>query len=234
LSAAQLPLRRGLIVSCQAYAGEPLFGPAHMVAMARAVIQGGAVGLRANSPEDIAAIRAVTDLPIIGLYKRHTPGSEVYITPDLAAAAAIAAAGCDMVAVDATPRPRAGGVTLAELIRYVHDTLGKPVMADVSCLEDARLAEALGADVLGTTLAGYTAHGRPRLDGPDLEFLGALVQAARVPVIAEGRYWQPAEVAQAFALGAFAAVVGSAITRPWEITRRFAQAVPTELRPAAG
>jgi putative N-acetylmannosamine-6-phosphate epimerase len=227
-----MPLQRGLIVSCQAYAGEPLFGPPHMVEMARAAILGGAVGLRLNGPADIAAVRAVTDLPIIGLHKVHTPGSPVYITPDCAAARAIAQAGCDVVAVDATPRPRPGGAALADLIAFIHGELGKPVMADVSCREDARLAEALGADVLGTTLAGYTPHGRPKLDGPDLEFLGELVRAARVPVLAEGRYWEPAAVAQAFALGAFAVVVGSAITRPWEITRRFVRAVPADLRRA--
>lgn len=226
-------LPRGLIVSCQAYAGEPLFGAAHMVAMARAALQGGAVGLRLNSPTDIAAVRAVTERPLIGLYKVHAPDSDVYITPDCAAAAAIARAGCDVVAVDATPRPRPGGLALADLITFIHDQLGKPVLADVSCLEDARLAEAQGADALSTTLAGYTAHGRPPLAGPDLEFLGALVRAARVPVLAEGRYWQPGEVAQAFALGAFAVVIGSAITRPWEITRRFVQAVPAFGPPAS-
>ena len=109
-STLRAPLRRGLIVSCQAYAGEPFFGPPHMVEMARAAILGGAVGLRLNGPADIAAVRAVTDLPIIGLYKIPQPGSDVHITPDCAAARAIAAAGCDLVAVDATPRPRPGGV----------------------------------------------------------------------------------------------------------------------------
>lgn len=226
---AQPCLPRGLIVSCQAYPGEPLFGPAHMAAMARAALQGGAVGLRINSPADIAAVRAVTDRPIIGLEKRLTPGSDVYITPDAAAATAIAQAGADVVAVDATPRPRAGGATLAGLIAHIHTTLGKPVLADVACLADAELAEALGADLLSTTLAGYTAHGRPAMDGPDLEFLSALVARTALPVLAEGRYWQPAEVREAFARGAHAVVIGSAITRPWEITRRFVQAVPAEL-----
>ncbi len=233
MTAFSQPLPRGLIVSCQAYPGEPLFGAAHMVAMAQAALQGGAVGLRLNSPPDIAAVRAQTDAFIIGLDKRSTPGSDVYITPDCAAADAIARAGCDYVAIDATPRPRPGGLALADLITFIHDQLGKPVLADVSCLEDARLAESLGADALSTTLAGYTAHGRPAMAGPDLEFLGALTQTARAPVLAEGRFWQPAEVAQAFALGAHAVVVGSAITRPWEITRRFVQAGPAGERPAS-
>jgi N-acylglucosamine-6-phosphate 2-epimerase len=219
-------LPRGLIVSCQAYEGEPLYGAPIMAAMARAAIQGGAVGIRANSPADIAAIRQVTDRPVIGLYKVHSPESPVYITPHREAAAAIAAAGCDLIAVDATPRPRAGGVSLAELIDYIRGDLHKPVLADVSCLEDAARAEALGVECVGTTLAGYTEHGRPPMDGPDLEFLEQLVARARVPVVAEGRYQEPAQAARAFELGAHAVVVGAAITRPQDITRRFVRVVP--------
>lgn len=225
MEAMARPLPRGVIVSCQAAAGEPLFGPAHMAEMARAALLGGAAGLRLNSPDDIAAVRAVTDRPIIGLDKRHTPGWDVYITPDPAAAIAVIAAGCDVVAVDATPRPRPGGASLAALIAHIH-ALGRRVLADVSCLDDARLAEGLGADYLSTALAGYTAHGRPAGPGPDLDLLAALAAQAGRPVLAEGRFWQSDEVAAAFARGAHAVVVGSAITRPAEITRRFVQAVP--------
>lgn len=219
-------LPRGLIVSCQAYPGEPMYGANIMAAVAQAAIEGGAVGIRANTPADIAAIRAITDLPIIGLYKIHDDNSPVYITPHRAAAAAIVAAGCDIVAVDATPRPRPGGETLADLLRYIHHDLDRPVMADVSCLEDAILAEDLGADILGTTLAGYTEHGRPISSGPDLELLHTLIERSTLPVVAEGRYSFPAQVQQAFALGARAVVVGTAITRPQDITRRFVRAVP--------
>lgn len=220
-----MTLPKGLIVSCQAYEGDPMFGSHIMAAMARAAEKGGAVGIRANSPADIAAIRQVTKLPIIGLWKVHSPESQVYITPDCDAAEAIARAGSDMIAIDGTPRPRATGVTLPELIEFIHAALGKPVMADVSCLEDATLAQSHGADVISTTLAGYTAHGRPMIDGPDIEFLQELISCMRVPIVAEGRYGKPQQGARAMALGARAVVVGGAITRPEDITRRFVHAI---------
>ena len=216
---------KGLIVSCQAYEGDPLFGARIMAAMACAAEEGGAVGIRANSPDDIAAIRAATALPIVGLYKLYAPGSEVYITPTCESATAIARAGSDMLAIDATPRLRHDDTTLAQLIKFIHDELGKPVMADVSCVEDAMLAESLGADVISTTLAGYTQHGRPKLAGPDVDFLAEVVRRVRLPVVAEGRYHEPHQAAQAMQRGAYAVVVGSAITRPEDITRRFAAAM---------
>lgn len=222
-------LPRGLIVSCQAYEDEPLFGASIMAAMALAALQGGAAGIRANGPSDIAAIRAASDCFLIGLYKLRSADTAVYITPTCEAAAAIATAGCDMIAIDATPRPRPNGCTLRELVRYIQTTLGKPVMADVSCVEDAAIAEAAGVDVLSTTLAGYTEHGRPLLNGPDFELLSALVTQSRLPVVAEGRYRSEVEVARACALGAHAVVIGSAITRPQDITRRLVQALPTKL-----
>jgi N-acylglucosamine-6-phosphate 2-epimerase len=110
---------------------------------------------------------------------------------------------------------------VGQLIQFIHEALGKPVMADVSCIEDAVLAESLGADVISTTLAGYTQHGRPKMDGPDLEFVAEVVRRVRLPVVAEGRYHEPHQAAQAMQLGAHAVVVGSAITRPEDITRRF-------------
>ncbi len=218
-------LPSGLIVSCQAYEGEPLFGAHIMAAMARAAEAGGAVAIRANGPDDIAAIRAAVRLPIIGLWKIYTPGSEVYITPARAHADALAAAGADMIAVDATPRPRGGGETLAALIAHCHDALKLPVMADVSCLSDARDAERLGADVISSTLAGYTPHGRPPTPGPDLAFVRELTAHCARPIVAEGRYAEPADAARAIALGAHAVVVGAAITRPEVITARFAAAI---------
>jgi putative N-acetylmannosamine-6-phosphate epimerase len=218
-------ISKGLIVSCQAYEGEPLFGAHIMAAMAKAAEEGGAAAIRANSPADIAAIRKVTALPIIGLYKIHSDVSEVYITPHRASAEAIARAGCDVIAVDATPRPRQNGETLHDLIPFIRNTLGKPVMADCSCLEDAQLAASHGADYLGTTMAGYTAHGRPMTAGPDLDFVQQLVVQFTQPIIAEGRFHLPEQVAAALALGAHAVCVGGAITRPQDITRRFVSAI---------
>ena len=219
-------LPRGLIVSCQAEADEPLFGAPIMAALARAALLGGAVGIMANGPADVAAIRAVSDCFLIGVYKMRTPGVPVYITPTREAAAAVAAAGAGMIAVDATPRPRPGGRTLAELVTTIQTTLRLPVMGHVSCRDDAAFAESAGVDVLTTALAGYTAHGRPPLEGPDLDLLADLVAHTRLPVVAEGRFRTPAEVARAFDLGAYAVVIGGAITRPQDITRRFARAVP--------
>lgn len=218
-------LSRGLIASCQAYKGDPLFGSQYMVAMAKAAEWGGAIGIRANSPQDIQAIRKVTSLPIIGLYKIASDVSDVYITPDFAAAEAIDKAGCDIIAIDATPRPRPQDVQLSDLITFIKEKLGKPVMADISCLDDALLAESLNVDFISTTLSGYTVHGRPIIDGPDLELVGQLVQAIHLPVVAEGRIHEPAQAALAITLGAHAVVIGEAISRPEKITQRFLSAM---------
>lgn len=219
-------LPEGLIVSCQAEEAEPLFGAPMMAALACAALQGGATGIMANSPADVAAIRAVSDCFLIGVYKVRIPDVPVYITPTCEAAALVAQAGCDMIAVDATPRLRPGNLALSTLVTYIQTTLGLPVMAHVSCRADADFAEPLGVDVLTTALAGYTAHGRPLRDGPDLGLLADLVAHSRLPIVAEGRFRTPAEVARAFDLGATAVVIGGAITRPQDITRRLVQAVP--------
>jgi putative N-acetylmannosamine-6-phosphate epimerase len=216
-----LTLRKGsLIVSCQARPDNPLHGPGFMAAMAQAAEQGGAGGLRAQGAADVAAIRAVSALPLIGLLKREEPGSAVYITPDFAAASAVVAA--DVIAIDATLRPRAGEA-VAVLVGRIHTELGRAVMADIATLEDALAAQAAGADCVATTLSGYT-EASPHRCGPDLDLLAAIVARAEVPVIAEGRYETPEQVARAFALGAYAVVVGTAITNPREITRRFVRA----------
>lgn len=219
-------LHHTLIVSCQAEPHEPLHGPEFMAAMARAAKQGGASAIRASGPVDVAAIRAAVDLPILGIYKQRTPGYEVFITPTFESAREVVAAGAAIVALEASALPRPGGETLSDLIRRIHAELGVPVMADCSCMEDALLAQAAGADWIGTTLAGYTKHGRPTIDGPDLDFISELARRVEQPIIAEGRFHAPEQVREAFARGAFAIVIGGAITRPQEITRRFAAALP--------
>jgi len=217
-------LRGGLIVSCQASPESPLYGPSLMAAMAAAAVQGGAVGIRANGPEDIAAIRARVTVPIIGLWKQHHPGSAVYITPTPEAARAVARAGADLIALDATARPRPGGGTLRDLIAFVHQDLGRLVMADVSTLAEGEQALMAGADVLATTLAGYTPTSRQQ-QAPDLQLVAELA-ALGAPVVAEGRLRTPFQVAEAFRRGAFAVVVGTAITDPIWLTRQFARATP--------
>ncbi|MCX7784245.1 MAG: N-acetylmannosamine-6-phosphate 2-epimerase, partial [Meiothermus sp.] len=193
-----------LVVSCQARADNPLHGPQFMAAMALAAQQGGAKGIRANGTEDIRAIRAVTHLPIIGINKRWVEGYEIYITPDFVAAKEVAEAGADVIALDATARPRPRE-SLAELIHLIHAELGKPVFADVSTLEEGLYAAQLGADFIATTLSGYTPYS-PKTEGPDFDLIQQLVAGVGVPVIAEGRFWTLQEVSKAFDLGASAVV----------------------------
>lgn len=217
-------IRGQLIVSCQALDDEPLHGSDIMAAMARAAEEGGAAGIRANGGPDIAAIRKSTRLPIIGLKKVVVAGFEVYITPHFESAAEVAAAGADLIAIDGTGRSRPGADDLAGLIRRIHAELGKPVLADCATVEEAINAAAAGADAVATTMSGYTEETRDVSSfQPDL--VRAFVQAVSVPVIAEGRIWVPEEAVAALDAGAHAVVVGSAITRPQEITRRFSSAI---------
>lgn len=214
-----------LVVSCQARADNPLHGPVHMAAMAKAAEAGGARGIRANGEADVAAIRAVTSLPIIGISKVWDDRFPVYITPGFEAAAQIARAGADIIGLDATPRPR-DGEPVDRLIGRIRGELGKEVFADIATLEEGRAAHAAGATYVATTLAGYTEETASRKsEGPDLELLSALVAELPVPIVAEGRFDTPELVAEAFRRGAHAVVVGTAITNPREITRRFVQAI---------
>ncbi len=211
-----------LIVSCQALEDEPLHGAAIMARMALAAWQGGAAAIRANGPDDIRAIREMVPLPIIGIYKDGDEG--VYITPTFRHAQSVSEAGATLIALDATDRARPDGSTLADLIAAIHNQLDKPAMADISTPEEAFAAEAAGADCISTTLSGYTPYS-PQLDGPDFALLEALRGKLRNPLIAEGRIHTPEQARMALQYGAFAVVVGGAITRPQQITARFVQAM---------
>jgi len=217
-------IRGQLIVSCQALEDEPLYGSEIMAAMARAATMSGAGGIRANGPADIRAIRAVTPLPIIGLSKVVTPGYDVYLTPTFGAAAEVAQAGADLVAIDATARLRPGPHSLPALIAKIKTELKKPVLADCATVDEAIAAVAAGADAVATTMAGYTEETK-HVEAFSPRLVAAFVKAVPVPVIAEGRIWMPHEAAQAIEAGAHAVVVGTAITRPQEIARRFVLAV---------
>jgi len=214
-------LRDRLVVSCQAREGEPLHGPLHMTAMALSALAGGAAGLRLEGPADIGAVRPLTPVPVIGLWK--VGSAPVYITPTLEAVHRVVEAGADVVAVDGTGRPRPDGSTLEQAARAVHDA-GRLLMADVATLEQGRAAADAGADLVGSTLSGYTDDG-PRGDGPDLRLVAELAAALPVPVVAEGRIATPEQAAQALRLGAWTVVVGGAISRPSEITAGFARAL---------
>ena len=230
LDAFLCTVRGGLIVSCQALPHEPLFGAAIMARMAVAAIEGGARAIRANTPPDIAAIRNAVDAPVIGLYKADIPGYPVYITPTLDHARQVADAGAHVIAIDATARPRPHPGSLAEFIHAIHDATGLPVLADIATLEEGQAAVAAGADLISTTMSGYTPNS-PQQPGPDLALVRQLAQAAATAVLAEGRYRRPEEVAEALELGATAVVVGGAITRPQEITRWFVAALEEHSSP---
>ncbi len=210
----------GLIVSCQALPNEPLHGAEIMARMALAAWLGGAVGIRANGADDIRAIRAAVPLPIIGIYKDGEEG--VYITPTFRHAQVVAEAGADVVALDATQRPRPDGSSLPDIIRAIHAQLGKLVMADISTLDEALAAEAAGADLVASTLSGYTSYSR-KLDGPDFELVRSMAERLHTPIIAEGRIVAPEDACEAIACGATGVVVGGAITRPQQITARFVE-----------
>lgn len=216
-------IKGGLVVSCQAEEGEPFYAPELMARFAKSAELGGAVGIRAKEP-DIRAIREICRLPIIGIDKVHLDGFDVYITPRIEDAQRIADAGAAIIALDCTPRPRPGGVTMEQLIRRIKQELQLPVMADISTLEEAVAAERAGADLVATTLSGYTPYSR-KTDGPDWDLLRETVQAVEVPVIAEGHLSSPADAQTAFDLGTWAIVIGAAITRPIALTQRFVEAI---------
>lgn len=214
-----------LVVSCQARSGSPLRDVDTIARLARAAVAGGAAAIRVNGPDDVTAVRAAVDVPVIGLWKDESLRSpdSVFITPTVERAVALVDAGAHIVAADGTTRPRPDGRTFADLVAAVHDR-GGLVMADVATVADGVAAEAAGADCVGTTLAGYTSGTADQADGPSLDLVGELSGKLGVPVLAEGRLATPDDVAAAFARGCHAAVVGTAITNPTWITARFAAA----------
>lgn len=213
-------LRGRLVVSCQANPDSPLRDPYIISRLALAAEQGGAAGLRVQGFEDVQAVRAVTDLPIIGLTKTDREDTEVYITPTAAEAVYLAELGAEIVALDATLRPRPE--PLGEMFAAVH-AAGALVMADISTLDEARAALDLGADLVSTTMSGYTPYSR-QLSGPDWSLMDELREAGLL-FAAEGRLNTPADAARALKQGAHFVVVGSAITRPDVVTGWFVQAI---------
>ena len=204
-------LRGGLVVSCQAPPHSPLHDPVAIAAIAQAATLNGALGVRIDTPIHVSAVRQRVKTPIIGLWKRQLKGYEVYITPQYEDAAAIAYSGADIIAIDATQRQRPNGESIAELIGRIHNELGKLVMADVDTIENAQAAAAAGADIVGTTLYGYTNETK-HLSPPGFELLVQMVENLDIPVICEGGIASPKMAREALNLGAYAVVVGTAIT----------------------
>lgn len=201
-----------LIVSCQAPIDSPLHDPLVIAAMAQASVNQGAVGVRIDTPAHVEAVRRqCPTTPIIGLWKQQLSGSDVYITPQFHHAEAISSAGADIIAIDATLRQRPGGETVETIIARIHDELGKLVMADVDTIESAIASQKAGADIVGTTLYGYTAQTQ-HLSPPGFDLLSQIVEQLDVPVICEGGIASPQMAQEALKRGAYAVVVGTAIT----------------------
>lgn len=212
-----------LVVSCQAYPGEPMRTPDTTARVAQAVVEGGAAAVRVQGLDDVRATVAAVEVPVIGLWKDGDEG--VYITPTVRHARAVAEAGAHVVAVDATLRERPDGSSVADLVRVLHEECGVLVMADCDDLASAVAAAEAGADVVGTTLAGYT-DARARTDGPDLQLLREVVR--ELPghaVFAEGRIHTHEQAQAALRAGAHAVCVGTAITHPTSLTRWFVDAI---------
>lgn len=213
-------LRHKLIVSCQPQA--PFNTAAYVADLASTMVSCGAGGIRANGAEHVRAVAARVDAPIIGINKQRHEGYQVYITPTVAAAGEVIEAGAPIVALDGSNAPRPDGSTLPELIASVHER-GVLVMADISTPGEGFSAAEAGADLIGTTLSGYTPYS-PQQEGPDLDLVSVLVERG-LKVVAEGRYNAPDLVRAAFDRGAFAVVVGRAITEPRVVVRPFIDVV---------
>ena len=218
-------IKGGLIVSCQALSTEPLCDPYIMAKMAYAAKLGGAVGIRANTVIDIAAIKKTVDLPIIGIIKSVYGDSDVYITPTMKEVDELVNAGCEIIATDATKRIRPNGETLEDFFVSVRKKYPNQLfMADTSCFEEGKAAAELGFDLIGTTMAGYTPYTKGRVL-PDLELIKKYSSELDKPIIAEGGIWTPDDLKNVYKNGAFSAVCGTAITRPMDITKRFVKAL---------
>lgn len=216
-------IRNTMIVSCQALPGEPLYCEemSLMPFMAKAAQEAGCRCIRTSSVRDVVGIKEKTGLPVIGLIKRVYEGYEGYITPTMKEVDELVAAKADIIALDCTMRARGDGMTINEFLKKIREKYPYILlMADVSTLEEGINAWKCGVNLVGTTLSGYTAYS-PKKDGPDYELVENLVKNVEIPVIAEGKIHYPEEAKKMLELGAYAVVVGGAITRPLEIAQRF-------------
>lgn len=212
-------LRGGLIVSCQAPSGTPIDTPEFTAATASTVVGAGAIAVRAQGIADVAAIAKVTDVPIIGLVKRHLTTTPIHITPIVDDVRGLELAGSSIIAVDATGRTRPNGLELEDFVAQVRTQSSIPLLADVDTLQAGIAAADLGFEAVATTLSGYTDQPAPAL--PNIRLVEDLANKVDVPVIAEGGFSTPEQVRQAFDAGAWAVCVGTAITNPFLLTKSF-------------
>ncbi|GIP24461.1 N-acetylmannosamine-6-phosphate 2-epimerase [Paenibacillus sp. J22TS3] len=216
-------LKQGLIVSCQALQDEPLHSSFIMGRMAVAAELGGAVGIRANTAEDIKEIKSQVDLPVIGIVKRNYGECPVFITPTMKEIDELVKVGSEIIALDATLRERPDGKHLGEVVAEIRSKYpDQLLMADVSNLEEGLNAERLGFDMVSTTLIGYTDYTQGhQVYADDFALVKEFVSKLTVPVIAEGNILTPEAARRCLEIGVHAVVVGGAITRPQLITQRF-------------
>nr|WP_206536271.1 N-acetylmannosamine-6-phosphate 2-epimerase [Cyanobacterium aponinum] len=218
-------LQSSLVISCQAPSNSPLHNPDIIANIALACVNQGAKGLRIDSPNHIKAVRKLLpDIPIIGLWKQMGLDSDVYITPRLEDAIAVAEAGADIIAIDATQRKRPNGETLEEIISHIQQNLHKLVMADIDTKENAIIARDLGVDFIGTTLYGYTQDTR-QFTPPNFDLIEELVREIDTPIICEGGIKTPEEAKKALDKGCFCVVVGTAITGIDLLAQNFVKAL---------
>lgn len=219
-------LRHKLIVSCQALPDEPLHSDFIMARMAVAAKEGGASGIRANSVVDIAAIQKAVDLPIIGIIKRDYQDADVYITATMKEVDELMTVRPDIIAIDATTSTRPNGESLKEFFQKAKEKYPDQLwMADCSTIDEMLAADQLGFDFIGTTLVGYTKQSQgDKIESNDFEIIRKALNKLSHPLIAEGNIDTPDKVRRVLELGAYSVVVGSAITRPQLITKKFVEA----------
>ena len=216
-------IKNKVIVSVQAMPEEPLYKEDCLFAMMQSVINGGAEVLRVAGSRDVVNAKKL-GVPVIGLTKPDRLPDNwkeiVYITPTLKEVQELIDAGADIIAFDGTSRPRPNGCTLEEIIGLIHNA-GRIAMSDIATFEEAAHCADIGVDIVSTTLSGYTIESLTITNEPDFNLLENISKKLNIPVILEGRIWEPSQVKKAFEIGAHAVVIGSAITRPQLITKRF-------------
>lgn len=216
-------MKGGLVVSCQVQKDDPIYTETIVAKMAEAAKWAGAVGIRANTPEQIKLIKSVVDLPVIGLYKIWHDDTDVFITPTLEAAKQVWNAGAEIIAMDATEQINHEGKKAYELLAQVREAIPEAILfADVSNYEEAKRAVEMGADIVGPTLYGYTAATK-HIEGPDFREFGRICRdfGDKAYVVMEGHIYTPEDAMKCIFLGAHSVVVGSAITRPHLTAKRF-------------